>query len=107
MASPEKLYGSMYVEQTTIQKSQQVSLYNLHNILNFSPQKFRQTVDQKTPFLLRYSVPYWDQLMRIDTAALHRTNELRNDGHTINAYMKWVIDYFKSLVEKGKYHLGN
>ena len=44
MASPEKLYGSMYVEQTTIQKSQQVSLYNLDNILNFSPQKFRQTV---------------------------------------------------------------
>ena len=26
MASPEKLYGSMYVEQTTIVKLQQVSL---------------------------------------------------------------------------------
>ena len=50
MTSPEKLYRSMYVEQTAIYKSQQVSLYNLWNILNFTRPKFRQTVGQKTGF---------------------------------------------------------
>ena len=47
---PEELYGSMHVEQTTIQKSQQVSLYKLWNFLIFAPPKFRQTVVQKTLF---------------------------------------------------------
>ena len=56
MASPDKLYGSKYVEQTTIQKSLQVSIYKLCSILNIAHPKFRQTVEQKTGFLLRYSV---------------------------------------------------
>ena len=50
MASPEKLYGSMYVEQKTIEKLQQVSLYKLCNILNSAPSRFRQTVEQKVGF---------------------------------------------------------
>lgn len=33
----------MYLEQTMTQKSQQVCLYNLCNILSFIPPKFKQT----------------------------------------------------------------
>ena len=33
----------MYLEQTMIQKSQQVCLYNLCNILSFIPPMFKQT----------------------------------------------------------------
>ena len=50
MASPEKLYGSKYVDQTTIQKSLQVSIYKLWSILNIANPKFRQTVEQKAGF---------------------------------------------------------
>ena len=45
-----KLYGSKYVEQTTIKTSQQISIFKLCNILNITHPKFRQTVEQKTRF---------------------------------------------------------
>ena len=50
MASPEKLYGSKYVEQTVIEKSKEVSIYKLCIIINIAYLKFRQTAEQKTGF---------------------------------------------------------
>ena len=47
--------------------------------------------------------------MRIVTVVLHRIESRTggHTGHTINTYMAWVTDRFKSLVDEGKYHLGN
>ena len=87
MASPEKLYGSKYVEQTVIKKSKQVSIYKLRNIINIAYPKFRQTVEQKTGFQLSYSVLQQDQLLRIVMVVLHRTKELRTGGRAKNAYI--------------------
>ena len=82
MVSPKKITCL-----NIFQKSQQVSLYNLCNILSFVPPKFRQTVEQKTGFYQCYSVPLWDQLMLLDTVVLRRTNKSTTGGHTVNAYI--------------------
>ena len=101
MVSTEKLCGSKYVEQTTIQESKWVFIYNLWYVLNIA-------------------CPSWDRLwnrqrdVSCATVCFNGINWCASNqrienwwSHNKRLYMAWVIDHFKSLVYKGKYHLGN
>ena len=98
MASPEKLYGSKYVEQTTIQKSLQVSIYKLCSILNIAHPMFRQT--NAIFAALQCALVGSTDAHRYGSSPLNQRIENKR-------FMAWVIDHFKSLVDVGKYHLGN